>query len=106
MDQADLVIALGARFSDRVALNPEKFARRAKIVQVDIDKSEINKNVIIDKCCVGDVKEFLTRALPYIEEKKHTEWHDRVVGWRKKKEWSNHRSADFIRRRSSIRSAT
>ena len=84
MDQADLVIALGARFSDRVALNPEKFARRAKIVQVDIDKSEINKNVIIDKCCVGDVKEFLTRALPYIEEKKHTEWHDRVVGWRKK----------------------
>ena len=84
MDQADLVIALGARFSDRVALNPEKFARRAKIVQVDIDKSEINKNVIIDKCCVGDVKEFLTRALPYIEEKKHPEWHERVVGWKKK----------------------
>ena len=84
MDQADLVVALGARFSDRVALNPEKFARRAKIVQVDIDKSEINKNVIIDKCCVGDVKEFLTRALPYIEEKKHPEWHERVVGWKKK----------------------
>lgn len=84
MDQADLVIALGARFSDRVALNPDKFAKRAKIVQIDIDRSEINKNVDVDKCCVGDVKEFLTRALPYIEEQKHEEWHERVVAWRKK----------------------
>lgn len=84
IDQADLVIALGARFSDRVALNPDKFAKKAKIVQIDIDKSEINKNVLIDKACVGDVKEFLIRALPMVEEKKHPEWHNRVVGWRKK----------------------
>lgn len=84
IDQADLVIAMGARFSDRVALNPEKFARRAKIAQIDIDRSEVNKNVMIDKCCVGDVREFLKRALPYVEEKKHPEWHERVVGWRKK----------------------
>lgn len=84
IDQADLVVALGARFSDRVALNPNKFARHAKIVQIDIDKSEINKNVYVDKCCVGDVKDFLTRALPYIEEKKHPEWHERVANWRKK----------------------
>lgn len=84
MDQADLIIALGARFSDRVALNPEKFGRRAKIVQIDIDKSEINKNVMVDKSCIGDVKEFLQRALPYIEEKKHQEWHERVAGWRSK----------------------
>ena len=84
IDQADLVIALGARFSDRVALNPEKFARRAKIIQVDIDKSEINKNVDIDKCCVGDIKDFLTRILPYVEEKKRTEWNERVSGWKNK----------------------
>lgn len=84
MDQADLIIALGARFSDRVALNPEKFGRKAKIVQIDIDKSEISKNVAVDKNCVGDVKEFLQRALPYIEEKKHLEWHERVEGWRSK----------------------
>ena len=84
IDQADLVIALGARFSDRVALNPEKFARRAKIIQVDIDKSEINKNVDIDKCCVGDIKDFLTRILPYVEEKKRTEWNERVGGWKNK----------------------
>lgn len=84
IDQSDLVITLGARFSDRVALNPEKFARRAKIVQVDIDKSEINKNVEIDKCCVGDIKDFLTRILPYVEEKKHDEWMERVSGWKNK----------------------
>ena len=45
VDHADLVIALGARFSDRVALNPQKFARRARILQVDVDKSEVDKNV-------------------------------------------------------------
>lgn len=84
IDQADLIITLGARFSDRVALNPAKFGKRAKIVQVDIDKSEINKNVTIDKHVVGDVKEFLIRALPHIEEKEHKEWHERVTGWKSK----------------------
>ena len=49
-------------FSDRVALNPEKFGRKAKIVQIDIDKSEISKNVAVDKNCVGDVKEFLQKS--------------------------------------------
>ncbi len=84
IDQSDLVIALGARFSDRVALNPDKFGHRAKILQVDIDKSEVNKNVIIDKAIVGDIKEFLTKALPLVEEAKHEEWHNRVDGWKKR----------------------
>ncbi len=84
IDQCDLVIALGARFSDRVALNPHKFGERAKIVQIDIDKSEVNKNVIIDKAVVGDVKDFLTKLLPLIEETKHEEWHNRVDGWKKR----------------------
>ncbi len=84
MDQADLIIALGARFSDRVALSPDKFGRRAKIVHVDIDRSEINKNVMTDKSCIGDVKEFLETILPLVESKKHGEWHERVVGWRAK----------------------
>ena len=61
VDRADLLIALGCRFSDRVALNPEKFARRAKKVQVDIDKSEINKNVLVDKSVISDVKDFLQK---------------------------------------------
>ncbi len=84
IDQSDLVIALGARFSDRVALNTEKFARHAKILQIDLDRSEINKNVTVDKACIGDVNEFLTRALPYIEEKKRPQWHERVLGWKSK----------------------
>ncbi len=84
MDQADLIIALGARFSDRVALSPDKFGRRAKIVHVDIDRSEINKNVMTDKSCIGDVKEFLEAVLPLVESKQHAEWHERVVGWRAK----------------------
>lgn len=84
IDQCDLVIALGARFSDRVALNPGRFGHRAKIVQVDIDRSEVNKNVVIDKAVVGDVKDFLTKALPLVEETKHEEWHNRVDGWKKR----------------------
>lgn len=84
MDQADLIIALGARFSDRVALNPEKFGRKAKIVQVDIDRSEIGKNVGVDRSCVGDVKDFLQQVLPLVEYKKNQEWHERVAGWRSK----------------------
>ena len=84
IDQCDLVIALGARFSDRVALNPDRFGHRAKIVQIDIDKSEVNKNVVIDKAVVGDVKDFLTKALPLVEETTHDEWHNRVDGWKKR----------------------
>ncbi len=84
IDQADLILALGARFSDRVALNPKRFGRKAKIVHVDIDRSEVNKNVIIDKACVGDMKEFLTRVLPKVQEAHHEEWHDRVTGWKSK----------------------
>lgn len=48
IDEADLVIAVGTRFSDRVALNPDAFAKRAKIIQIDIDPSELGKNVDID----------------------------------------------------------
>ena len=48
IDEADLVIAVGTRFSDRVALNPDSFAKRAKIIQIDIDPSELGKNVDVD----------------------------------------------------------
>ena len=81
VDQADLVISLGARYSDRVALNPEKWARKATIVQVDIDRSEMNKNVYVDVECTADIKDFLTQILPLVNEAKHDEWHERTVGW-------------------------
>lgn len=84
VDRSDLVIALGARFSDRVALNPQKFAKKAYKIQIDIDSSEINKNVLVDLGITADLKEFLTRLLPLIKEKKHAEWVSQATEWRKR----------------------
>ena len=74
VSQCDLLIVLGARFSDRVTGNAKTFARNAKILQIDIDAAEINKNVIVDVSIVGDVKEVLRRLLEVIPEKEHPEW--------------------------------
>ena len=84
VDRADLLIALGSRFSDRVALNPKKFAKKAKKIQVDIDKSEINKNVLVDKSVISDVKNFLQKLLPLIDKKDHGEWVAQSTEWKKK----------------------
>lgn len=78
VQNADLVIALGTRFSDRVALNMNNFARNAVRVQIDIDQSEINKNVHVDVSLVCDVKDALTALLPLVEEKKHEEWDEYI----------------------------
>lgn len=74
ISQCDLLIVLGARFSDRVTGNAKTFARNAKILQVDIDAAEINKNVVVDTYIVGDIKEVLRRLLEVIPEKEHPEW--------------------------------
>lgn len=84
VDRADLVIALGARFSDRVALNPKKFAKKANKIQIDIDTSEINKNVLVDVGITADVKEFLVKLLPLIKKKDHSEWVSQATEWKKK----------------------
>ncbi len=84
VDKADVVLAVGTRFSDRVALNPGSFAKDATIIQIDIDPSEINKNVVIDFDLVGDVHQVLTQLLPLIQEKQHAGWHARIAGWQEK----------------------
>ena len=84
VDRADLIIALGARFSDRVALNPSKFGKKALKVQVDIDSSEINKNVLVDLGVSADIKEFLTELLPLIKENDHSDWVAQSTEWKKK----------------------
>ncbi|MCL1982243.1 MAG: biosynthetic-type acetolactate synthase large subunit [Clostridiales bacterium] len=84
IDNADLVIALGTRFSDRVALNMEKFAKRAKLVQVDIDRSEINKNVSVDVSVISDVKYFLEKLLPLVEERRRPERLAAIDSWKEK----------------------
>ncbi len=72
--QCDLLITIGSRFSDRVIGNAKKFAQNAKIVQIDIDPAEINKNIRVDASIVGDVKEVLKRLNERIEENRHDEW--------------------------------
>ena len=84
VDRADLIIALGARFSDRVALNPEKFGKKAHKIQVDIDTSEINKNVLVDVGISADIKEFLTALLPLIKKNYHADWVSQSTEWKKK----------------------
>jgi acetolactate synthase-1/2/3 large subunit len=72
--ECDLLITLGSRFSDRVTGNTKTFAQNAKILQIDVDAAEINKNVIVDASVVGDLKVVLNRILDRIEEKDHSEW--------------------------------
>ena len=74
VSECDLLIVLGARFSDRVTGNAKTFARKAKILQIDIDAAEINKNIVIDSCIVGDVKEVLGMLLEEVQEQNHEEW--------------------------------
>ena len=82
--QCDLLIAIGVRFSDRVAGNAKKFAPKAKIVHIDVDPAEINKNVAIYKSVIGDVKEVLTRLNPMINKTEHTEWMAQIAEMKEK----------------------
>ncbi|MBQ7827353.1 MAG: biosynthetic-type acetolactate synthase large subunit [Clostridia bacterium] len=84
VDNADVVIAAGTRFSDRVALKPDKFAERAKIIQIDIDFSEMDKNVECDLNLKGDVEQILSALIPMIEEKDRSDWHEEIKSWRVK----------------------
>ena len=74
VSQCDLLIALGARFSDRVTGNPKKFAENAKIIHIDIDAAEINKNIRVDASLVGDLKHVLTELNGQLEKQNHSDW--------------------------------
>lgn len=74
VSECDLLIALGARFSDRVVGNPKKFAENAKVLHIDIDAAEINKNIRTDVSLVGDLKAVLTVLNDKIKEQKHETW--------------------------------
>ena len=73
-DACDLLIAIGCRFSDRVALRPSGFARNAKIVQIDIDRSEIDKNVQTDHHIIGDARRVLQLLNERVAQMDHSEW--------------------------------
>ncbi len=80
--RADVMLAIGTRFSDRVALNTKKFGENARIVHIDIDPSEINKNVTADYSIVGDVKAVLSELLKYVKPAKHEAWEKQIELWR------------------------
>jgi acetolactate synthase-1/2/3 large subunit len=84
VSQCDLLIVLGARFSDRVTGNAKTFARNAKILQIDIDAAEINKNVIVDAYIEGDLKEVLRRLLEELPQETHSEWNSYINGLKEK----------------------
>ncbi len=84
VSNCDLLIAIGTRFSDRVLGNPKKFAHQAKIVQIDIDPAEINKNIVVDACIIGDVKEVLKQLNPMLKQQTHKDWMKEVASLQKK----------------------
>ncbi len=80
--ECDLMISCGARFSDRVAGDREKFGEQAKIVQLEIDKKEINKNVRVDEYVLGDLKSSVTALTVGLEQQKHSEWLTQIDVWK------------------------
>lgn len=82
VSNADVLVVIGARFSDRVATNPAQFAADAKIIHIDIDCCEMNKNIMVDHFITGDVGEVLTKLLPLVEQKEHPEWLAQLSEWR------------------------
>ena len=83
-NEADLVIAAGMRFDDRVTGNPQKFLPNAKIIHIDIDPAEIGKNKLIDVPIVGDVKNVLAELNEKVPKLSHTKWLDEVAKLKKK----------------------
>lgn len=81
--ESDLVIAIGARFSDRVYGDASKFANRARILHIDIDPAEINKNIDTDASVVGDVKAVLKAITPKVEKKDRSQWLNQINEWKK-----------------------
>jgi acetolactate synthase-1/2/3 large subunit len=84
VSECDLLIAVGVRFSDRVLGNAKKFANQAKILQFDVDAAEINKNIQVDACVIGDLQEILIRLNERLDQQKHTEWISHVMELKEK----------------------
>jgi acetolactate synthase-1/2/3 large subunit len=80
----DLLIVVGARFSDRVIGNASKFAGKAKIIQIDIDDAEVNKNIQVNTCLIGDAKAILRQINERLEQQEHEEWLAYVEGLKEK----------------------
>ncbi len=88
VQRADVLLAVGARFSDRVATDAGKFAKGSKIIHIDIDPAEINKNVAIDYSVIGDVQAVFEKLLPMIHEKQDESWLEEIHTLKMEMEYS------------------
>ncbi len=84
VSECDLLIVVGARFSDRVTGNAKKFANNAKILQFDVDVAEMNKNVLITEGVVGDLKVSLKKMNERLEQQNHAEWVAQIMEYKEK----------------------
>ncbi|MBP3481253.1 MAG: biosynthetic-type acetolactate synthase large subunit [Clostridia bacterium] len=81
---SDLVIACGVRFSDRATGNKSKFAKDAKVIHIDIEPGEIDKNIEVQLGMVGDIKDALSRIIAAVESKSHPEWREQIDKYKQK----------------------
>jgi acetolactate synthase-1/2/3 large subunit len=84
VQECDLLVAVGARFDDRVTGKLKTFAQNARIVHIDIDPTSISKNVHVDVPVVGDAKEILSEMAKYVEFQEREEWFKKIAQWKKK----------------------
>ena len=84
VSRCDLLVVVGARFSDRVTGNAKKFAHHAKILQIDIDPAEIDKNILTDASVTGDIKEVLIILNEKVEQQSHEEWKLQIEEYKEK----------------------
>ena len=84
VNKADLVIVVGARFSDRVIGNADKFAVNAKIIHIDVDPAEIDKNILVECSVIGDAKEVLKMISSRVKSADHKDWMDQIAELKEK----------------------
>jgi len=84
VQQCDLLVAIGARFDDRITGDVKRFAPHAKVIHVDIDPTSISKSVKVDIPVVGDAKAILTEMVQYVEHRDRAEWFSQIEQWKKK----------------------
>ena len=84
VSECDLLIAIGTRFSDRIVSNAKKFARNAKILQLDIDPAEVNKNIVVTASVIGDVREILSRLNERLTPQNHDGWIAHILEYKEK----------------------
>ncbi|MGN1138650.1 MAG: biosynthetic-type acetolactate synthase large subunit, partial [Ruminococcus sp.] len=95
-EKCDLIITCGARFSDRVAGDPEKFGKQADIIHIDIDENEVNKNVTVSNSIIGDMADVLDILNKHVKQQEHTQWLVQMGIWKNEKKSAKNPHGDYV----------